>query len=160
MTEWRAPTRYHWRHAAKLDIAGLRQAVKATEGFNAKAAVLITHSVGTMACAYSFMILALLSLPAVLTSGNFVPADAFPSWLVSLGLIALIAWVSQAFLQLALLPIIMVGQQVQSLAADARAEKTFADTEAILNLLNLETEGGLREVLVAIERLRTQLTGE
>ena len=48
----------------------------------------------------------------------------------------------------------MVGQNVQSTAADARAAKTFEDTERILDRLNTQTAGGLKEVLDAIHALR------
>jgi hypothetical protein len=40
---------------------------------------------------------------------------------------------------------------VQSIAADARAENTFKDTQAILDAVNIETGGGLRTILEAIQ---------
>lgn len=136
-------TRHHWRKAATLDLPGLRKAITAAEGFNAKVAVVVTHAVGTMACAYLFTLLALAGLPTALAPGGS----------------GIVAWVAQTFIQLVLLSIIMVGQQVQSAASDARAEKEFADTEKILDRLDLDTEGGLRaakdEILAAIESLRT-----
>jgi hypothetical protein len=46
-------------------------------------------------------------------------------------IIALVAWIAQTFIQLVLLPIIMVGQNVQSEAADARAAKTFEDVQVL-----------------------------
>ena len=48
---------------------------------------------------------------------------------------------------------IMVGQSVQSLASDARAQKEYSDTETILDRLDTHTAGGLREVLDAINAL-------
>ena len=42
------------------------------------------------------------------------------------------AWIAQTFLQLVLLPIIIVGQNVQAAAADARAEATYKDAAAVL----------------------------
>ena len=42
-------------------------------------------------------------------------------------------WIAQAFLQLVLLSIIIVGQNVQAAAADERAENTFQDAEAVLH---------------------------
>lgn len=57
----------------------------------------ITRKVATMWCAVIFLIISLVSLPAALHSG-----DAF----------VIISWISQSFLQLVLLPIIMVGQKV------------------------------------------------
>ena len=91
-----------------------------------------------MACAYVFAGIALISLPAALSSGQ---------------VIIIIAWIAQTFLQLVLLSIIMVGQTVQSAASDARAVKEFADTETILDRLDVHTAGGIREVLDAIHSL-------
>ena len=125
-------------------------AVKQVEGFNAKLAVLITNGVGTMACAYAFAALALISLPEVLITAHILPAGDVPHLLANQGLILLVAWVAQTFLQLVLLSIIIVGQRVQSAAADARAQRTLEDAEQIkaevvnaVNLLRLDTEGGL-----------------
>jgi len=81
---------------------------------------------------------------------------------VAASLIALIAWVSSNFLQLVLLPSLMVGQNLQNEAADARATKTFEDVEdarvgvtKALDLLDIKTEGGLKTILDAIEGLKT-----
>ena len=120
--------------AARFDPRATREALKEVEGFNAKVALIITRSVGTMACAYLFAAIALISLP-----------DA-----IRAGLPQLISWIAQTFLQLVLLSIIMVGQSVQSAAADVRGEKQFADTETILDRLDTKTQGGLRDVLDAI----------
>lgn len=94
-------------------------------GFNKALAVAITRAVGSMWTAYIFCLLALASLPAVLTAGNFVPANFFPKWLVAISLIALVSWIAQTFLQLVLLPVIMVGQNVQNAAADSRSEASY-----------------------------------
>jgi hypothetical protein len=124
--------------AARFNPREIRRAMSEVEGFNAKLAVIITQGVGTMACAYVFGVIALLSLPSAIKSGQ---------------IIIIVAWVAQTFLQLVLLSIIMVGQRVQSLTSDARAEKTFADAEQIMDRLDTRTEGGLREVLDAIHAL-------
>ena len=78
----------------------------AVSRFNTFLALKITAGVGTMWCAYAFAALALVSLPHALHAG----------------LAATITWTAQTFLQLVLLSIIIVGQNVQSGAADARAE--------------------------------------
>jgi hypothetical protein len=75
-----------------------------------------------MACAYVFASIALISLPAAITSGQ---------------VIIIVAWIPQTFLQLVLLSIIMVGHTVQSAASDARAANEFADTKTILDRLDL-----------------------
>ena len=127
----------------------------AYERFNKAVAVKITNWVGSMTCAWVFCLLALLSLPAVLTQALHV--RWFPSWLVAVGLIALVAWIAQTFLQLVLLSVIMVGQNVQQAASDARAAKTFEDAESAnaslavaLDRLDESTEGGLKAVLDAV----------
>ena len=83
-----------------------------------RAGLKITVVVGTMWCAIAFAIIALVALPGALRSGDPV---------------VIVAWVSQAFLQLVLLPIIIVGQNLQAKASDARAEQTFRDAEAVLH---------------------------
>jgi hypothetical protein len=125
-------------HVVRFDPKGIRSAVHEVEGFNAKIALVITRTVGTMACAYVFGAIALISLPAAISSGE---------------VIIIVAWIAQTFLQLVLLSIIMVGQSVQSAASDVRATKEFADTETILDRLDTKTAGGIKEVLDAIHAL-------
>ena len=86
-------------------------------GFNGRIGVFITTVVGTMWAAYLFTLLALVSLPAAIQSGDKI---------------IIVGWIAQTFLQLILLPIIIVGQNVQSKAADKRSEQTYNDAEAIL----------------------------
>jgi hypothetical protein len=86
--------------------------------FNTWLAVKVTNGVGTMWCAYAFAALALVSLPAAILSGNPV---------------VLVSWISQTFLQLVLLSIIIVGQNVLAAASDKRAEATFEDADAVLH---------------------------
>ena len=135
--------------------AEIKEAVKEVEGFNAKFAVLITRGVGTMACAYLFALLAFVSLPAILIQAGVLTKRDVPTFLTKPGLILIVSWIAQTFLQLVLLSIILVGQRVQSAASDQRAEKEFTDTEAVLDALNLNTQGGLTTILEAIEGKRT-----
>ena len=83
---------------------------------NAAIAVRITRIVGTMYCAYIFTLVALVALPAAIQQGSAT---------------VLVNWLSSNFLQLVLLPIIIVGQNVISAAQDARAE---ADHETLTAL--------------------------
>jgi hypothetical protein len=108
------PKVVHPRELLKKDEQGLTK-------FNTALALKITNGVGSMWTAYIFTLLALVSLPAILTQGNFVSAGTFPKWLISVSLIALVAWVAQTFIQLVLLPIIMVGQNVIQAQNDAKA---------------------------------------
>ncbi|MCX5796239.1 MAG: hypothetical protein NTY77_12150 [Elusimicrobia bacterium] len=78
--------------------------------FNNRLAVLITQSVGTMWAAYLFFLIALVSMPQAWAA--FIKGDTVTG----------VSWLSQSFLQLVLLPIIIVGQNVISASQDARAE--------------------------------------
>jgi hypothetical protein len=126
---------------ANFSPSQIRSAVNGVEGFNAKVALVITNSVGTMACAYVFTVITLISLPATISSGS---------------VLLIVQWVAQTFLQLVLLSVIMVGQRVQGLAADERALKTFRDVEDVLDKLDTKTQGGLKDILDAVESLRSQ----
>jgi hypothetical protein len=86
-------------------------------GLNGRIGLMITTLVGTMVCAYVFAAIALVSLPSAIRSHS---------------LTILIAWVSSTFLQLILLPVIIVGQNLQAKASDKRAEQTYKDAEAVL----------------------------
>jgi hypothetical protein len=127
--------------------------MKEVEGFNAKVAVLLTRGVGTMACAYLFCVIALASLPAILVQAGVLQKSQVPPFLTKPGLILIVAWIAQTFIQLVLLSVIMVGQSVQSAASDARAAGTFKDTEAILDRLDIHTEGGLKAILDRLDAL-------
>ena len=86
---------------------------------NARLAVLITNAVGSMWCAYLFGALALVSLPSALRSGDTV---------------IIVSWVSQTFLQLVLLSVIIVGQNVQAAASEGRAEADHETLDAVHTL--------------------------
>ncbi|MFZ0664961.1 MAG: hypothetical protein WAM97_04345, partial [Acidimicrobiales bacterium] len=47
--------------------------------------------------------------------------------------VVLVSWISQTFLQLVLLSVIIVGQNVLAAAADKRSESTYNDADAILH---------------------------
>jgi len=125
--------------------------------FNKKLAVGITSNVGTMTSAYLFTVLAFLSLPAILDMTGWV-GHPFPHWMIKPSLIALIAWIAQTFLQLVLLPIIIVGQNVQAEAADKRAEATYQDADAVLHEA-LQIQSHLEAQDTAIERILALVAG-
>ena len=122
----------HHETVGPVKVADQHRSDTPYQAFNKRLAVIITSNVGTMTSAYLFCVLALLSLPAVLSAFNLFD-HVFPGWLVKTSLIALVAWIAQTFLQLVLLPIIIVGQNVQAEAADKRAQETYDDTVAILS---------------------------
>ena len=124
--------------------------------FNKKVALGITRYVGTMTCFWVFCILALCSLPAVLSEFSAFHAT-FPLWMTKASDIALVAWITQTFIQLVLLPALMVGQNLQNVAADARSAKTFEDVESVkndmivaLDRLDETTVGGIKTILDAV----------
>ncbi|MFI5254274.1 MAG: hypothetical protein ACHQ15_02285 [Candidatus Limnocylindrales bacterium] len=84
-------------------------------GFNGRIALILTTVVGTMWCAYAFAMLALVALPSALQSGRVLD---------------IIQWVSQTFIQLVMLSVIMVGQNILGRASDKRADMTYKDADA------------------------------
>jgi hypothetical protein len=108
--------------------------------FNTHIAVIITKSVGSMWCAYVFALISLVALPAAIMSHDPI---------------IIVAWISQAFLQLVLLPIIIVGQNVQAEASDARA---LSDHETLIAIHTIVSEvhkinEQQNEILDRIEKL-------
>jgi hypothetical protein len=83
-------------------------------GLNGRIALLLTTVVGTMWCAYAFAILALAVVPQAIGGG----------------LLTFVQWVSQTFIQLVMLSVIMVGQNILGRAADKRSAMTYQDAEA------------------------------
>lgn len=131
----------------------------AYERFNKRLALVITQNIGTMTCFWLFCVISLSSLLAVMYAAHIIGAVGF---LTASGFILMVSWISQSFIQLVLLPALMVGQNLQNEAADARAAKTFEDVEdarqcirRALDLLDIHTEGGLKVVLDAVDSLRT-----
>ena len=117
----------HRRTRAKLDgttgpvrVAEQLPAGSAVDRFNAWLAVRVTKGVGTMWCAYAFAALAIVSLPAAISAHS---------------LVVLVSWISQTFLQLVLLSVVIVGQNVLAAAADKRADATYNDADATLHEL-------------------------
>jgi len=101
-------------HIAKRKQTGPPKTTDEHVGPNGKIALVLTTVVGTMWCAYAFAALALLVLPQA----------------VGGGLLTLIQWLSQTFIQLVMLSVIMVGQNILGRASDKRADLTYKDAEA------------------------------
>lgn len=100
--------------------------------FNKWFAAKITRAVGTMGCAYLFTALSLVSLPSVLCSGN---------------VIQIIAWITQTFLQLVLLSVLMVGQNIMGEASEKRSEETH-------QIVKTSHREQMREMMVLRELLK------
>jgi hypothetical protein len=101
------------RHGEQILQAGpvLARQVHPLRGFNQALAIRITDKIGSMWAAYLFAALALISLPVAIASGS---------------LLVLVGWIAQTFLQLVLLPVILVGQKAEAAHADARSEQDHA----------------------------------
>src|SRR5487761_89410 len=108
----------------RVSLAEIRTRVHGADlagRFNKRLALLVTIAVGSMWCAYAFSLLAFVSLPAAVRSHDPV---------------ILVSWISQTFLQLVLLSVIMVGQNVVAQAGEQRAE---ADHETLQLLHEINT---------------------
>lgn len=122
-----------------------------SKNFNNKIALKITNMVGSMWAAYLFTIISLLSLPAILVLIDPRFRSYFPKWIIEGSIITLIAWISQNFLQLVLLPVIMVGQNVIQDHQQAKAEADHRNLTYIANLQEEQMEE-LKNIKEAIQK--------
>jgi hypothetical protein len=99
---------------AERKTAGPPKTTDEHVGINGKIGLGLTTAVGTMWCAYAFAVLALVVLPQAVNGG----------------LLTLVQWVSQTFIQLCMLSVIMVGQNILGKASDKRADMTYKDADA------------------------------
>lgn len=113
-------------------------------------AIKLTAMMSNMWAAYVFCSLSLISLPAAISSH-----DAF----------IIVSWISQSFLQLTLLPIIMVGQKLMGKSAESRAEQDHnALMEAITDLHQIMLDESsmatvmddIKDRLVTIQQILTK----
>lgn len=114
----RTRTKIEGGAAAPVKVAEQLPAGNAPARFNSWFAVKVTQGVGTMWCAYVFAVIAFISLPQAIDSHSAV---------------TIVSWISQTFLQLVLLSVIIVGQNVLAAAADKRSEATYKDADAVLH---------------------------
>jgi len=117
--------------------------LKGITKFNYNIAVKITNGVGTMWCAYAFLVIDLFMLPPVIKANNVMV------W---------VTYIAQTVLQLVLLPIIMVGQNVIQAQNEAKAE-TDHNTLTYLATLQDEQMQELKnqtEILVKLQALSSK----
>jgi MFS-type transporter involved in bile tolerance (Atg22 family) len=103
-------------------VVNPKDLLKTEKTFSDKFAVWIATHVGSMYCFYLFNLLAFLSAKAAFATHNLVP---------------IVNWVSSNWIQLVLLPAIMVAQNVAQKASDAKSE---ADHITLTYLANLQDE--------------------
>jgi len=72
-----------------------------------------------MYVAILFAAIAFISLPAAIHTGDPI---------------VIVGWIAQTFFQLVLLPVIIVGQNLQGKASEARSIRTLEDVESLLAL--------------------------
>jgi hypothetical protein len=134
-------------HIAKRKQTGPAKTTDENVGFNGKVALILTTVVGTMWCAYAFACLALLVLPQAMGGGT----------------LTLIQWVSQTFIQLVMLSVIMVGQNILSRASDKRADMTYKDADATFHEAEqiqshlIEQDNAINDLLDKVAKLETSL---
>ncbi|MFY9613854.1 MAG: hypothetical protein WAT58_00510 [Candidatus Dormiibacterota bacterium] len=109
-----APQDHHPKLVSHKEVRAKIHGTGPMGRFNDQLALLITKGVGTMWCAYLFALLAILGFPGLTFDNGVQLVVATPHDYVQ--------WISTTFLQLVLLAVIMVGQNVISVAQDARAE--------------------------------------
>jgi hypothetical protein len=135
------PTQHVPRHVTRREVLDQMHGQSAVGRFNNRLAVGITRAVGTMWAAYLFVLIALVSFPQALNA--FLSGDTVTG----------ITWLSQSFLQLVLLPIIIVGQNVISASQDARAEADHETLTALhtINVRQLELLEQQSKILALLE---------
>jgi uncharacterized membrane protein len=129
------------------NVNKLHATEQAAESFNSRLAVVLTQRTGTMWTAYIFTVLAVIGLFGLL---NLLPQFVF----------LLTTWISQQFLQLVLLPVIMVGQNVLSRKTELQADEqfrttmsTYHDIEQIMQHLSAQDAELLRHAKMLIHLL-------
>jgi hypothetical protein len=111
-------------HPNLMSTEDFHKADKWYDKVNKYLAVKITAAVGTMWCAYIFAAIDSLALPQAVHEGLF----------------GIVQWIASFFLQLVLLSVIMVKQNLDSTASDARALQTYEDTELIKSIQAAHTQ--------------------
>jgi cytochrome c biogenesis factor len=138
-------------HIANRKKSGPPKTTDEHVGPNGKIALVLTTVVGTMWCAYAFAALAFVALPSAIKDGS---------------VLALIQWISQTFIQLVMLSVIMVGQNILGRASDKRAEMTYKDADATFHEAEqiqahlLEQDAAINAMLDKIIKLEAALVAK
>jgi hypothetical protein len=133
-------------HIATRKKSGPPKTTDENVGINGKVALVLTTVVGTMWCAYAFALLAFVALPFALPGQ---PTG---------GVLQMIQWVSQTFIQLVMLSVIMVGQNILGKASDKRADMTYQDADATFHESE-QIQAHLLEQDAAINQLLDKIAG-
>lgn len=94
-----------------------------------------------MWCAYVFAALALVALPQAIQGGS----------------LTMVQWISQTFIQLVMLSVIMVGQNILGAASDKRADDTWKDADATFHTAHdIQEHLGLQDAHLADQDAKLQ----
>ena len=144
-------------HAVHLRTEDHLPAGSRYQRVNRRLALLLTSKIGSMTCFWIFWALCFTILPSVLHAMGMGSVGPVPRFMLSFGFNLLGTWLFSTCFQLTLLPALMVGQNLQNEASDARSAKMFEDTEKIADKLDVDTPGGLTDVMDAIKGLRADV---
>jgi uncharacterized membrane protein len=163
MTDVKPPTHGFTKHGQAVHGRTQDHLPEATryQRFNKKVAIWITKNAGSMSFFWVCWLLCFTILPSVLYSMGLIPKhEIIPAFFLTFGFELLMTWFASTVLELVLMPAIMVGQNIQSAAADVRSTKQFEDTEDVkadmktaLDRLDIETAGGLKAVIDRFDAL-------
>lgn len=130
----------------------------AYDRFNKRVAVWLTQNVGSMTAFWIFTLASMTVAPSCLFAAGYIH---WKSFLTTFGFELLATLILSTWLELALMPAIMVGQNLQNEANDTRSAKQFEDTEKlvdgtnnIINQLDLHTQGGLTDIMDELKSIR------
>jgi len=102
-------------HIAQRKKTGAPHTTDESVGINGKVALGLTTVVGTMWCAYAFAVLALICAAVAISTGT---------------VLALVSWLSQTFIQLVMLSVIMVGPEHPLPRVGQARRMTYQDADA------------------------------
>ena len=163
MSEVKKPTHGFTKHGQAVHARTQDHLPEATryQRFNKRVAIWITKNAGSMTAFWLFWVLCCLILPSVLYAmGDISVKEYVPAFATTFGFNLLGTWFLTTCLELVLMPAIMVGQNIQSAAADVRSTKQFEDTEEVrvdmkttLDRLDVDTAGGLKDVIDRFDAL-------
>ena len=116
-----------------------RSKMREEGGLNTAIAVFLTKHVGTMPIAYAFTLLAVIGLLGII---GILPPVAN----------TLVSWTSQSFIQLVMLPVIMVGQAVLGKHQEMVSEKSYNDIEQVMTHLDKQ-DNAILDMAAKIEQI-------
>ena len=126
------------RMKSKIEMSYINKTYHLTKSWLQK-----SQSLSVVCIVLIFSLLAFVSLPDAIKGGTFI----------------FVSWIAQTFLQLVLLPIIMVGQKVESKKTELKANQDFEinkkhelENEAILK--HLENQN--RDILAILKQLKKE----